>query len=79
MVVLTTVVPLIMLAHNQMRCLPQDRANGQTRSKQSSQATAKTLPQTNEKKQSTTLLSVIGLAMLSLLAVVGLVKKQRKN
>ena len=58
---------------------PQDRANGQTRSKQSNQATAKTLPQTNEKKQSTTLLSVIGLAMLSLLAVVGLVKKQRKN
>ncbi|MDB8859490.1 BspA family leucine-rich repeat surface protein [Pediococcus acidilactici] len=58
---------------------PQDRANGQTRSKQSNQATAKTLPQTNEKKQSTTLLSVIGLAMLSLLAAVGLVKKPRKN
>ncbi|MEE6726893.1 BspA family leucine-rich repeat surface protein [Pediococcus acidilactici] len=55
---------------------PQDRANGQTRS---NQATAKTLPQTNEKKQSTTLLSVIGLAMLSLLAVVGLVKKPGKN
>ncbi|WP_250147300.1 LPXTG cell wall anchor domain-containing protein [Pediococcus acidilactici] len=55
---------------------PQDRANGQTRS---NQATAKTLPQTDEKEQSTTLLSVIGLAMLSLLAVVGLVKKPRKN